>query len=728
MNKIFTLPIIFVLSISVLSAQILFEEGFEGGVIPPGWIIESNASDGGWKVGSTATISSQGFTIPDNGSAYIAGTNDDDCNCDKSNEYLITPPIDLTGQVAVVLRFDAYYEDNTYQNDDEDATIEVSTDGVNWDVVEDLHGHGSWDQHSVDLSPYAGEETLYIGFRYDDGGGWLYGWGIDNVIVEIPPGLDAALAEVSSRIYGEVDSPLPIEGTFFNGGIESITSIEITYTVDNGTPVSETISGINVPAFSFHHFEIATPWVPNVPGLYTIDVEITSVNGATDEDPDNNFGTFEPEIFDLVTVPNKIEELLNSVEPVITEIAGAAPYLDNPTDLDFFPILGKDELWVINQRTENEGGSTLTIAEATNGQSNFWHRVDGNAWHFMSLPTGIAFSPENFNFASSPGVKDANHSNGTFTGPTLWSSHPDIYAEPSGGNGSHLDMLHASPFSMGIAHEVDNVFWVYDDWNNDIVRYDFAEDHGPGNDDHSDGIVQRYEDIGIETDGDIPNHLILDKPTGWLYFVDNGNDRVLRLDINSATSSTPLALVNEPLAEHSSMLNFTVEVVVDAGLDQPCGIELFDNWLLVGDYANGDIIVFDMNDNFAEAGRIPTFNPGLTGIKVGPDGNIWCTNRIGNTLFSVEPGEPVAVKQTEKAPFIRLMPNPTSGLLLVQNFELEQREKIQVRLKNASGQSLLTWENVPADRQFDLSGLPEGIYFIHFNSASFSVTKKIILL
>jgi hypothetical protein len=73
--------------------------------------------------------------------------------------------------------------------------------------------------------------------------------------------------------------------------------------------------------------------------------------------------------------------------------------------------------------------------------------------------------------------------------------------QPSGGNGSHLDMLHGSPFSMGIAHEVDNVFWVCDDWNKDIVRYDFVGDHGPGNDDHSDAIVNRYENIGIDADG-----------------------------------------------------------------------------------------------------------------------------------------------------------------------------------------------------------------------------------
>ena len=188
-----------------------------------------------------------------------------------------------------------------------------------------------------------------------------------------------------------------------------------------------------------------------------------------------------------MTVPNIIDEYLDA-PPVFIPMHSSSDNLNKPTDLDFFPILAKNELWVINQRTEAVGGSTTTFYDVGESNQTSLHRVDGNAWHFMSLPTAIAFS-DNGNFANSAGVQDANHNNGTFTGPALWSSDPDIYAQPSGGNGSHLDMLHGSPFSMGIASETENAFWVFDGWNNEIVRYDFADDHGPGNDDHSSAIV-----------------------------------------------------------------------------------------------------------------------------------------------------------------------------------------------------------------------------------------------
>ena len=124
-------------------AQIIFSEDFESGAND--WTIVSNASDGGWNIGTAASLSSQSFTIVNNNSGNIAGTNDDSCNCDKTDEFFISPSIDLTDVAAAVLKFDSYFTDNGYQGIFEDAFIEISTDGGNtWEILEDLHGHGSW--------------------------------------------------------------------------------------------------------------------------------------------------------------------------------------------------------------------------------------------------------------------------------------------------------------------------------------------------------------------------------------------------------------------------------------------------------------------------------------------------------------------------------------------------------------------------------------------------------
>ena len=708
MNKI--LLLFFFGAASVCSSQVIFEEAFESTTIPVEWEVITNATDGGWQVGSSNELSSDNFQIESNGTTLV-GSNDDICNCDKNNEALITRAIDLSNFPDAVLSFDLFYGNQSYNGATESAMVQISTDKINWTTLEVLHGHLSWDKHMIDISDFGGSDEVYISFIYNDNGGWLYGIAIDNVEVKVPLSLDAALVALDEKVFGEVGKESIIGGTILNNGINEINSIELSYQINGGAEVVEIIDNLDVMPFAFANINFTEAWIPDSEGESTIDVQILSVNGETDELEENNALSYSTEILGEVIVPNKIVDIINS-QPEITQLAGSAEGLDRPTDLDFFPVLGKDELWVINQRVASSGGSTVTVSDATNEQpSNFDRRVDGNAWHFMSLPTALSFSDDNFNFASSTGVQDANHDGGTFTGPTLWSSDPDIYAQPSGGNGSHLDMLHGSPFCMGITHEVDNVFWVFDAWNNDIVRYDFVADHGPGNDDHSDGELYRYQNIGIDVDGDIPCHLILDKESGWLYFVDNGNDRVMRLDINSGNVGTSLELINEPLAVHVDMANFTTEVIISEGLDRPSGIELFEGLLLVGDYANGDINVYDTNSGFTQIGTISTGEEGLIGINVGPDGNIYGVNRLNNSLLRIGVGEMLSnTDDLNIAENLKIFPNPTNQQISVSlnDAKLEGTETYEIY--NSLGQQVLN--GTLSTPQIDVTLFNPGTYVI----------------
>ena len=714
------------LGAAFLHAQIIFEEDFEGGALPMGWIVETNATDGGWNVGTPGNLSSQYLTFESNGSSQIIATNDDGCDCDKSADFLTTPKLDFTGIPNLILRADVFYGQGSFQNSTESAEIAVSTDSVNWTTLAVLEGAAGWNTYTYSLDAWAGINSFYISFRYSDDGGWLFGMALDNIVVERPPQLDAEFTQLNNRRYGEIGNNFPIKGKVVNNGTTFISSLEFSYTVNGGTPVVELLDNMDIPAFSSRPFAFTNPWIPTELGMADIVVEITAVNGTTDENPNNNTQSLETEIFEQVVVPNKIDEYLVTV-PILEDVATSGNQLDRPTDLDFFPILALDEVWVVNQRTENAGGSTLTISNASTDSPEYWQRVDGNSWHFMSLPTGIAFDPESFNFGTSPGVQDANHGGGTFTGPTLWSSDPDIYAQPSGGNGSHIDMLHGSPLSMGIAHEVDNAYWIYDNWNKDIVRYDFKEDHGPGNDYHGDATVYRYSNTGITADGDIPSHIVLDKETGWLYIVDNGNDRVIRMDINSGIFGSNLPEINETLAEHTAMTSFTLETIIEDGLDRPCGIEIMENRLLVSDYATGEIIIYDMDNAFEEMGRIPTESPGITGIKVGPTGDIWYTNRILNTLTRAEPGEPLSSGEQELASLISISPNPTTGSLIVRLPEFPGYPQVDILMKDVTGQMVLLSQNVPQVEKLELGDLPNGVYLLSIVAGDSVETRRVVV-
>ena len=143
-------------STSIFGQTVLLSEDFELGTLPTGWSQSTNATDGGWNIGTNQNIESQWWTIAPHGN--IIGTNDDDCDCDKSMDYLITPPLDFSSLNAIVLQFANYYDGGNFEGNTEVATLEYSlNNGNTWTVLSEINGtdDGVWDMQSVDLSSIA---------------------------------------------------------------------------------------------------------------------------------------------------------------------------------------------------------------------------------------------------------------------------------------------------------------------------------------------------------------------------------------------------------------------------------------------------------------------------------------------------------------------------------------------------------------------------------------------
>lgn len=553
----------------------------------------------------------------------------------------------------------------------------------------------------------------------------------DNVYYEfrqgIQPDYDLEVNHLSiSSFPNMADGPVEIHGELRNLGALAVTSYDLNYRVNGGTIQTAPIS-TSILIGGSEEFGFPTPWSPTSAGTYILEVWSSNINGNPDQNPLND--TAIQTVVVSAPIPNIIDDYLNSF-PLPQVMATSLNRLNVPTDLDFHPDLNRRELWVTNYDTESSGGSTVAFSNVGMGnQSSQWKR-DGNAWHFMSLPTGVAFS-DNGNFANSTGVFDANHNGGgPFTGPALWSSDPAIYAQPSGGNGSHLDMLHASPNCMGIAHEKGNAFWVFDGFNLDITRYDFGEDHGPGNDDHDDGRIRRVVDFRVSMiNNTIPSHLVLDKATDWLYIVDGGNKRVLRMDVNSGTAAgSPSWGPFEVLAEYTNLSNTSWEVIIDSGLVQPSGIEVIGDKLLVGDHANGHIIIYDISGpTITELKRIYTGTPGITGIKVGPEGYIWYVNRLRNELVKVEMSG-VAIDQALSSELIEVYPNPSSGIVWINAPQLELTDA-KAQLLDLNGRVIRQFDLTSADRQeLDLTNISSGMYLLSVRmQGKGQLTKKIVI-
>ena len=324
-----------------------------------------------------------------------------------------------------------------------------------------------------------------------------------------------------------------------------------------------------------------------------------------------------------------------------TDIVTSSDQVNNPRDLDFKPYT--NELWVMLRGTS--GGSMVIVRNAGLLDQTDQFKKDSHSSHFMVQASAMAFS-DNGEFAAVSEVQNTASPTSTFMGPGLWNADPNIFATVFQNNwvsgeplGSHIDMLHQSPYAMGIAADSAKVYWVMDGHFGNIVRYDFVQDHGPGYDYHGAGKIWRYTDVDVVRVPDVPSHMVLDKANGWLYFIDGGPKQIKRLNVNSGSVVGNLSVPstsNEPLAGYYDVQGATVEIV-DTWTTQPCGMDYANGRLIVSDHTNGDIRIYDVTGTPTQLGIISTGQSSIMGLKVGPDGRIWFVNNEADKVVRIDP-------------------------------------------------------------------------------------------
>jgi len=325
------------------------------------------------------------------------------------------------------------------------------------------------------------------------------------------------------------------------------------------------------------------------------------------------------------------------------------------TDLEFHPE--RNELWVVNRRYEVDGICTSNNMDGARcgslpgfvtlifdpGTPEQRHQIleDGNSWHFMRRPPAMAMGALD-TWATCAEASTGNFEDNAvlYVGPTLWSSDLAIFAQwPGPGlNGSHLDMLHASPWCSGIAHERDNVYWVFNGHIGSLDRYDFNEPHEPGGADHSDGEIFRYVEGQLSRVANVPGHMQYNHDDDHLYVVDPGNQRIVKLDALGGFYDGPFFPVYEPLQAYGQMAGVDLEEVVPAGrLEAPSGLVLHDGLLFVSDQATSRFHAFDLEGN--EVRSLDTeFPPGtLAGMTMGRDDKIYFTDMLTGHVYRIDP-------------------------------------------------------------------------------------------
>ncbi len=222
------------------SAQVLFQENFENGFALNGWTAESS-----WITGTSFVLSSVSFPIPAH--TVFAGINDDGAGQTALSSGAITSPqIDLTGQTAVILTFDAFFINGDWNGGDETAKVFIRSDTSDaWTLLKSLPGNPIWHTYKLSIPAQFMGDKVRVSFAYDDGAEWNYGFCVDNVTVKTAEEYDCQVEQASVLEYTWLtprqSRPLVFQNSLNNVGLQSLSGVSMLFRVNvNNTTIYTT--------------------------------------------------------------------------------------------------------------------------------------------------------------------------------------------------------------------------------------------------------------------------------------------------------------------------------------------------------------------------------------------------------------------------------------------------------------------------------------------------------
>lgn len=321
--------------------------------------------------------------------------------------------------------------------------------------------------------------------------------------------------------------------------------------------------------------------------------------------------------------------------PTLTTIYTSAIAGSQPVDLEFNPRR-TTELWVNNYGTHH-----MSIIEKPGTPQQSVKEVRDPAYsHYNLFPAGLAFGTPSPRWGQQFATCGDGDNGGNFhMGPTLFTADPRFFGkQTAGGLGTHLDMLHSTSFCRGIAWGgTGNQYWTFNSHQKAIDFYDFKQDHGPGNTDHSDGVIRRFWKGQVKGVDGVMSHLSFDTDSKKLYVADTGNRRILVLDPSQARFMSPMP-GNEVIAARD-FYESPVKVLVPPGtLQQPSGIEASGGLVFVTDAQTSIIYAFKMSDG-SLVKKLATNLPSgsLAGLNFGPEGKIYFVDRMAGKVIRIDP-------------------------------------------------------------------------------------------
>ena len=275
MKRVFVLTVALLLSTAMFAQNraILLNESFATNNVPSGWEVY-NGGGPNWSIENTSRAGGTPHELQ-----FFWDPNFDGIS------YLSMGSFDLTNISNIGVSFKHYYE--KYENTASIGIATSSDGGATWNTAwtQTYDVTGQYVVDEIISSPDMGKANVKVALFFNGNSYDINYWCFDDIMMFTQEENDINLLsiDVNDKLgIGESEVAFTIK----NLGTSAVESFEAKYQIEGIDAVTE-IFNVELASFEERQFTFETPFFL-YPGDYKLSIEITSVNGAADGDPNNN--------------------------------------------------------------------------------------------------------------------------------------------------------------------------------------------------------------------------------------------------------------------------------------------------------------------------------------------------------------------------------------------------------------------------------------------------------
>ena len=267
------LPLFFAMLLQGQNRALLLSESFDGSNMPSGWTI-AGMGPNNWAISETRNAGGEKNELMLKHNPTFIGIS-----------RFVSPALDLTGKSNVVVSF-KHYLDN-YSGSHTLGIATTSDGGATWNDAwsETYDEDGRYEVRQIVETSDIGQANVQFCIYYSGNVLNLDFWYFDDIVIYNLEDSDGDLdaIEVPDLVTVGYNT---VAFRLINKGSSVITSLEASYQFEGHEWVTETFN-TNMEPLAAETFTFATPTFLEAEN-YLLTVNLLKINGATDDDPENN--------------------------------------------------------------------------------------------------------------------------------------------------------------------------------------------------------------------------------------------------------------------------------------------------------------------------------------------------------------------------------------------------------------------------------------------------------